>query len=88
MFKLLNRTSTYLTIKPAKGKAFVLNAKSYSDPLDDTMMSEDIRRLERGNPPKIAICLALEDAEKPDKPDRKKIEKILPSDRREEGRDK
>lgn len=86
MFKILNRASTYLTIKPANGKEITLHAKSYSAPLADAMMSEDIRKLERDG--LVVVMPALDENVKPDKPSTKKIEKILPSDTGKEGEGK
>lgn len=45
MFKLINRTATFLTVKPAKEKAFILNAGHESKALSDDEMSPDIATL-------------------------------------------
>lgn len=43
MIRLFNKTCTTVVVKPEKEKPFNLNAKSYSDPLPESEISDIIR---------------------------------------------
>lgn len=73
MFVLHNHSKTFVTIKPAKAKAFSLSAGQSSEPMDDGELSESIAALV-----KQKAGLRIEKVEnKPDKT-RTEIKKIVP----------
>lgn|GEM_PF-3345922 len=74
MFILHNRTKTFVTVKPEKGKEFTLSAGASSEPLAAEELSASISAQKRCD---ILDIIKVED--KPDK-SRVKIEKVVPPD--------
>lgn len=78
MIRLINRMSTYVTVKPVTLKPFGINAKSSSEPIPETEVSESIKgQISKG-------ILRMEET-----PAKKvKLQKVVPPETGLEGDDK